>query len=150
METQTTTADQPQAAPPREKKTRKKRVTKASLSKQIEKQLLEAAPDVLDAYWARVKEGLKNGDKHIVELVARLFYGDRGPGATNIVSNTLNVGGADQGQAARAFESIIQKLEAKDQFKALPQPTEIRPVERLGLDVPGKGDEMPVLDAEEV
>ncbi len=162
METQTTDqpiADQPipAAAPPtgKEKKPRKKRVTKASLSKQIEKQLLEAAPDVLDAYWLRVKEGLKKGDKHIVELVARLFYGDRGPGSVNIVSNTLNVGNADQGQAARSLESIVRKLEAKDQFKPLPQPTEIRQVQRLGLDVipkdgVRKDDEMPVLDAEEV
>ena len=146
MEVQTPTQSQPpppvQSEAP--KKPRKKRITKASLSKDIEKKLLEAAPDVLDAYWARVKEGLKNGDKHIVELVARLFYGDRGPGAVNIVSNTLNVGNGEQAQTAQSLETIVRKLEARDQFKPLPQPTEIRQVPRLALDA-----EMPILDAEE-
>ncbi len=145
METQTTVGDQPQTPPPAQaapqKKPRKKRVTKASLSKQIEKQLLEAAPDVLDAYWLRVKEGLKNGDKHIVELVARLFYGDRGPGATNIVSNTLNVTN-EQPTGALSLESVVRKLEARDQVnKALPIPTEIR---RRSQD-----SDLPILDAEE-
>ena len=143
MEVQTPTQSQPappvQTAP--EKKPRKKRITKASLSKDIEKKLLEAAPDVLDAYLARVKEGLKNGDKHIVELVARLFYGDRGPGAVNIVSNTLNVGNGEQAQTAQSLETIVRKLEARDQFKPLPQATEIR---RISPET-----ELPILDAEE-
>ncbi len=148
METQTPAEQTPPQAPPQEaptakpKKTRKKRVSKSSLAKEIERQMLDNSKDILQKKWIALGKALEAGEKWAVELVARQFEGDRGPGAINIVSNTLNVANADEGQAARSLESIVRKLEAQDQFpKALPIPTEIRRKPEPDL---------PILDAEEV
>ena len=151
MEVQTPVEQSPPQAAPQEaptaksKKTRKKRVSKSSLAKEIERQMLDNSQEILKKKWIALGKALDDGEKWAVELVARQFEGDRGPGAINIVSNTLNVANADEGQAARSLESIVFKLEAKDSLKALPKPTEIRQVQRPGLDA-----DLPVLDAEEV
>ncbi len=150
METQTTDQpipDQPTpaAAPAekvaKEKKTRKKRVTKANASKEVERQMLENMPEMLRKKWIALGKALDSGEKWAVELIARQFEGDRGPGAVNIVSNTLNMTNGEQNTAGRSFESIIRKLEARDQIKILPQPTEIRRVD--------PDSDLPILDAEE-
>jgi hypothetical protein len=82
-------------------------------------------------------KALDKGERWAVELIARQFEGDRGPGGVNIVSQTLNIAAAEQQAAgARSLESIILKLEARDQFKSLPAPTEIRRGPRPDLDAP--------------
>ncbi len=115
------------------KKARKVR-SKEKLAAEIDRQLLEQAPEMLQKKWVALGKALDKGERWAVELIARQFEGDRGPGGINIVSQTLNVAAAEQATAARSLESIILKLEARDQFKALPAPTEIRRATRPDLD----------------
>ncbi len=126
---------------PKKRKYKARRVTKKTLSKEIERQMLENTPEILKKKWKALGLALDRGEKWAVELVARQFEGDRGPGAVNIVSNTLNVTNEQQQPpGTRSLESVVRMLEAKDGLvKALPQPTEIR---RISPD-------LPILDAEE-
>ncbi len=117
---------------PKPKKIRKVR-NKEALAKEIDRQLLENAPEMLRQKWEALGIALGKGERWAVELIARQFEGDRGPGGVNIVSQTLNIAAAEQGNNARSLESIVRRLEAKDQFKALPEPTPIR-VGRPDLD----------------
>ncbi len=130
-----------QGEAPKKRKYKARRVTKKTLSKEIERQMLENTPEILKKKWKALGLALDRGEKWAVELVARQFEGDRGPGAVNIVSNTLNVTNEQQqAPGTRSLESVVRMLEAKDGLaKALPQPTEIR---RMSPD-------LPILDAEE-
>ncbi len=130
-----------QGEAPKKRKYKARRVTKKTLSKEIERQMLENTPEILKKKWRALGIALDKGEKWAVELVARQFEGDRGPGAVNIVSNTLNVTNEQQqAPGTRSLESVVRMLEAKDGLaKALPQPTEIR---RISPD-------LPILDAEE-
>ncbi len=102
--------------------------------------MLENAPEMLQKKWEALGVALGKGERWAVELIARQFEGDRGPGGVNIISNTLNVAAAEQAAGARSLESIILKLEARDQFKAIAEATPIRKgpgLEELILDGDG-------------
>ncbi len=130
-------------APPIKKPRTRRVKTKEALAAEIERQLLEQAPEMLRKKWEALGIALGKGERWAVELIARQFEGDRGPGGVNIISNTLNVAAAaEAASGARSLESIVRRLEAKDQFKALPAPTEIRRATRPDLDE--------IVDAEEV
>ncbi len=117
---------------------RQRRISKAGLGREVERQMLENAPDVLSKKWAAVKKALDAGERWACELVARQFEGDKGPGGVNILSQTLNVTGASQDPSVRSLESIVRKLEVKDNLRVLPEPT---PVKRVDLDVIDVGGE---------
>ncbi len=126
-----------QGEAPKKRKYKARRVTKKTLSKEIERQMLENTPEILKKKWKALGLALDRGEKWAVELVARQFEGDRGPGAVNIVSNTLNVTNEQQqAPGTRSLESIIRRCEAKDNLRMLPEATPIR----VG----------PIFDAEEV
>ncbi len=108
------------------KKVRRVR-SKEGLSKEIERQLLENAPEMLQKKWEALGVALGKGERWAVELIARQFEGDRGPGGVNIVSNTLNLAAAEQSTNVRSLEAIVRQMEARDELKKLlPAPTPIR------------------------
>lgn len=125
MAATTQAAVQTQTPPPAPKK-RRRRLTKANLAQEVERQMLEAAPEILQKKWAAVKVALDKGERWACELVARQFEGDKGPGGINILSQTLNVAGTSQDPSVRSLESIVRKLEVKDSLRVLPEPTPIR------------------------
>lgn len=116
---------------------KKRRISAAGLPREVERQMLENAPDVLAKKWAAVKVALDKGERWACELVARQFEGDKGPGGVNILSQTLNVSGGSQDPSVRSLESIVRKLEVKDNLRILPEPT---PVKRLDSDVIDVGE----------
>ncbi len=136
QEAQPVQAEVPAPEAPKKRKYKKRRITKKNLSNEIERQMLENTSEILKKKWIALGLALDKGEKWAVELVARQFEGDRGPGAVNIVSNTLNVTNEQQTPGTRSLESIIRRCEAKDTLRALPEPTPIR----VG----------PIYDAEEV
>lgn len=125
---------QPAPSPP---KSRKRRIKADGLAKEVEAQMLDNAKEVLEKKWQAVKKALDAGERWACELVARQFEGDKGPGGVNILSQTLNMNGGAQDSSARSLESIVRKLEIKDNLRAMPEPT---PVKRLDQDVIDVGD----------
>ncbi len=113
------------------KKPKKRRIKAEGLAKEVERQMLENASEVLSKKWEAVKLALDNRERWACELVARQFEGDKGPGGVSIMSQTLNVSASSQDPNVRGLESIVRKLEIKDSLRVMPEPT---PVKRQDLD----------------
>lgn len=122
----------PVSPEPKTPKTRKRRITKVGLSREVERQMLENAKEALEQKWLAVMRAMKKDERWACELVASLFEGYKGLGGVNIVSQTLNMNGGTQDPSVRSLESIVRKLEVKDNLRAMPEPT---PVKRLDQDV---------------
>ncbi len=94
-----------------------KALTKAQLQKEAEKQLRENSREVLGKFWGSVKRGLDKGEKHAMEMVARMYAYDKAPGGITIFNQHLQVNGAataEQGRRGRSFDQIVNKLEGQD------------------------------------
>ncbi len=115
-----------EAAP--QPKTRKRRIKAEGLAKEVERQMLDNAPEILKKKWEALGKALDRGERWACELVARQFEGDKGAGGVNILSQTLNVSGGASDPSVRGLESIVRKLEVKDSLRVMPEPT---PVKRL-------------------
>ena len=96
-------------------------LTKEQLAQEADSQLRGNAKETLDNFWVAVNAGLKRGDKHCIELVARAFQYDKGPGGVTIFNQHLQVNGAAAGgdavQRVRSFDQIIGKLEDQDALR---------------------------------
>jgi hypothetical protein len=123
-------AQQSESASPPKRKARRVR-SKEALVKFAEKQMIDQGPEILQEFAAQLLSGVKARDKVSMEMVARLFYGDRGPGATSVFNQTVNIK-AEQGYKPRGTEAIIRDFEERDRLnRALPEPTPIRTASQI-------------------
>lgn len=128
---------QPDPAPAGDPPKRRRRITsKAALLKEAEKQFMDASPETLQEYHRGIGLALKRGDKWAFELVARLYYNDKGPGGVSITQQTLNVSAAAEKDAGPkgGYDSIIRMLEVRDTAVKQPGPMLVES-KRLNQDV---------------
>lgn len=91
-----------------------KRTTARGLRKLAQKEMVEAAPDVLKKYWQAVKNGLDRGDKSALDIVSQAFGYTKAAGGLTVLQamQVNNNNGKSEGAAGRSFDSIVRKLEA--------------------------------------
>jgi hypothetical protein len=114
-------------------------LTREELADEPGIQLRKHSREVLEKYWASVKSKLDGGDMRALEMVARTYQYDRGPGGITIFSQSVSLNnGFDKPDRIRSFDQIVAKLEERDAERVLiAQPDEIE-----------DGDESDVFDAE--
>lgn len=129
-------------------------MTKQQLASEADVQLRDNAKETLANFWIAVNAGLKRGDKHCVELVARAFQYDKGPGGVTIFNQHMQVNATQNVEATtrvRSFDQIIGKLEEQEnlsrQNRLLAAPVENSEPDDQDEESDGDDD---ILDAEEV
>src|SRR5476651_2270887 len=93
------------------------RMTKQQLAVEADAQLRDNAKTTLQKFWNAVNNGLDKGDKHAIELVARAFQYDKGPGGVTIFNQHMQVNATATTEATtrvRSFDQIIGKLEEQE------------------------------------
>lgn len=93
------------------------RLTKQQLAVEADVQLRDNAKETLANFWIAINDGLKRGDKHCVELVARAFQYDKGPGGVTIFNQHNQINATQNIEATtrvRSFDQIIGKLEEQE------------------------------------
>lgn len=129
-------------------------MTKQQLAAEADVQLRDNAKNTLQKFWDAVNKGLDRGDKHAIELVARAFQYDKGPGGVTIFNQHMQVNATQNVEATtrvRSFDQIIGKLEEQEnlsrQNRLLAAPVENSEPDE---DEESDGDDDDILDAEEV
>lgn len=130
------------------------RITKQQLAVEADAQLRDNARETLSNFWIAVNAGLKKGEKHAIELVARAFQYDKGPGGVTIFNQHMQVNASAATEATtrvRSFDQIIGKLEEQEnqsrQHRLLNAPLENSEPDDDEDDDAGAEE---ILDAEEV
>jgi hypothetical protein len=93
------------------------RLTKQQLAVEADVQLRDNAKNTLQKFWTAVNNGLDKGDKHAIELVARAFQYDKGPGGVTIFNQHNQITATQNIEATtrvRSFDQIIGKLEEQE------------------------------------
>ncbi len=95
---------------------RSRRLSKAQLAREADKQLRENARIMLKKWFVSVNAKIDDGDGRTIEMVGRMFQFDKGPGGVTIFNQHLQLNGAtsDQSARVRSFDQIIGKLEDTD------------------------------------
>ncbi len=96
---------------------KKGRLSREQWAVEVDSQLRDNAKDTLNKYWESVKRSLDKDERWAVELVARSFQYDKGPGGITIFNqhNILNqAGGGPAAARVKSFDQIIGKLEEQE------------------------------------
>ena len=103
------------ALPEKKKGGRPRGLGRRGVLKEAERQMVQAAPEVLKKYWAAVEKGLEAGEKWAADAVSQTFGYTKAAGGATIIQamQVNNAGRGQEGAGRRSFESIIRKLETE-------------------------------------
>lgn len=116
-----------QPAPVKNKGGRPKGVSKKALRRELEKQILKEAPDLMKKALAALGRNADRDEKWAVENILETLGAKKGPGGLTLVQAIQNntIQRDSEGGKTRSFESIIRKLETEAEMSApLAQPDE--------------------------